>query len=59
MTDAPKSKSAATEALAALVAQRKSFAGNVSAKHTYPGAKTSEKAAGARSAAKSKPAMGR
>jgi hypothetical protein len=58
MTDTPKSKTA-TEALAALVAQRKAFAGNVSSKHTYPGAKRSETAAGARSASKSKPATGK
>jgi hypothetical protein len=58
MTDTPKTKTAA-EALAALVAQRKAFAGNVSAKHAYPGARTSERAASARSLSKSKPAMGK
>ena len=59
MTDNPTPKTAAAQALADLVAKRKAHSGDVSAKHAYPGARQSERAASARSMSKSKPAMGR
>ncbi|HTI67335.1 MAG TPA: hypothetical protein VL460_07285 [Caulobacteraceae bacterium] len=57
MNDTPTPKSP-TQALAELVARRKALAGQ-GPKHAYPGAKQSERAASAKSASKSKPAMGK
>jgi hypothetical protein len=56
MTDAPIPKTP-TQALAELVARRKAAAGEAAGKHAYPGTRQSERAAAARSASKSKPAL--
>jgi hypothetical protein len=56
MTDSPTPKSP-TQALAELVAKRKAEAGAGLPKHAYPGARQSERAAAARSASRSKPAL--